>query len=232
MKDKKLTIALTAIIIYVVLSSISMNAGYIWQALAAVVMSIALLAYLAASRQFKEIGFRKLTRQEAARALFFLPMAILLTANLWNGLEQNLEGSKTACLVVSMLCSGLLEEVIFRGLLFNAISQASTRQALVITSITFGLGHIVNLLNGADLIPTLLQLVYAIAIGFMLGSLVLKTGSIIPGIAFHSLFNIASVFSNEAGLTRGVEILIAASVTIISLGYAVYILKASFKARA
>lgn len=232
MKDKKLTIALTAIIIYVVLSSISMNAGYIWQALAAVVMSIALLAYLAVSRQFKEIGFRKLTGQDIARALFFMPMAVLLTANLWNGLGQDLEGRKTACLVVAMLCSGLLEEVIFRGLLFNAISQANTRQALVYTSITFGLGHIVNLLNGADLVPTLLQLVYAIAIGFMLGSLVLKTGSIIPGIAFHSLFNIASVFSNEAGLTRGMEIITAAPVTIISLGYAVYILKASFKARA
>lgn len=46
--------------------------------------------------------------------------------------------------------------------------------AVFISSITFGMGHIVNLLNGKDLIPTLLQICYAVAIGFLFTIIIYK----------------------------------------------------------
>ena len=41
------------------------------------------------------------------------------------------------------------------------------REALLNSMEAHGIGHIVNLLNGKDLIPTLLQVCYAIAIGIL-----------------------------------------------------------------
>ena len=43
-----------------------------------------------------------------------------------------------------MLCVGFMEEVIFRGLLFKAIAKDNAKMAIVISSVTFGLGHVLN----------------------------------------------------------------------------------------
>ena len=48
------------------------------------------------------------------------------------------------------------------------MEKDNVKTAIIVSSITFGIVHIVNLLNGADLIPTLLQVYYAVAIGYML----------------------------------------------------------------
>ena len=101
--------------------------------------------------------------------------------------------------------------------------QSGTRVAVLVSSLTFGLGHIVNLLNGAELFPTLLQMVYALAIGLVLSVFVLRTGNIIPCIAFHSIFNALSAFSNETGLTDGYRIMVCIVITAVSLGYAAWL---------
>ena len=54
--------------------------------------------------------------------------------------------------MVSMLFVGVLEEVIFRGLLFLAMAKDSMKAAVIVSSVTFGMGHIVNLLSGAPLL--------------------------------------------------------------------------------
>lgn len=43
----------------------------------------------------------------------------------------------------------------------------NVKRAILISSITFGLGHIVNLLNGKNILETLMQICYAVAIGFL-----------------------------------------------------------------
>ena len=50
-----------------------------------------------------------------------------------------------------MLCVGFLEEVIFRGLLFTAIARNNIKSAVIISSVTFGIGHIINLFNGSGM---------------------------------------------------------------------------------
>ena len=55
------------------------------------------------------------------------------------------------CFVIKMLCVGLLEELIFRGFLFKAMCRESIRWAVVVSSVTFGLGHILNLVNGSGM---------------------------------------------------------------------------------
>ena len=124
-----------------------------------------------------------------------------------------------------MFCFGFLEEVIFRGLLFNAMRVDSVKWAVIVSSVTFGIGHIINLVNGsgAELIPNLLQVVYATAAGFMFVMIYCKTESLIGCILVHGLFNALSAFANEAAATNEMRIISAILLTAITSAYAAYL---------
>lgn len=155
--------------------------------------------------------------------LYFIPLLPIISVNLWNGAAAQASAAEVALYILSMLCVGFIEEVIFRGLLFKAMCKDSVRLAVLISSVTFGLGHVVNLLNGADVLPTLLQICYAAAIGFLFVAVFLKGKSLWPCIATHSIVNSLSIFSNQA--SRLFDIISAAALCVISVGYAVWILK-------
>ena len=50
-----------------------------------------------------------------------------------------------------MLCVGFAEEVIFRGFLFRAMEKDNVKTAIIGSSVTFGLGHVLNLVNGSGM---------------------------------------------------------------------------------
>ena len=100
------------------------------------------------------------------------------------------------------------------------MEKDNVKRAIIVSSITFGMGHIVNLLNGADFVPTLLQVCYAIAVGYMLVMVFYKSKSLIPCIIFHGIFNALSIFSTGESTVISSIILI-----ILCLGYTLYINK-------
>ena len=124
-----------------------------------------------------------------------------------------------------MICVGFLEEMIFRGFLFNAMAKDGVKSAIIVSSITFGIGHIVNLINGsgAELLPSLLQIIYAVAIGFAFVMIYCKTKSLVICILTHSIFNSLSIFANEAVITPQKQIVSGVLIAVIAGGYALYI---------
>ena len=161
----------------------------------------------------------------AGKMLFYIPLLVLLTANLWYGAAWNQPPLETALYILSMFCVGFLEEVIFRGLLFQAMARDGVKSAMIVSSITFGIGHIVNLINGsgAELLPNLLQVMYAAAVGFAFVMIYCKTKSLVICIMIHSVFNGLSVFANEAVMTVQRQILSGVLLTVIAGGYALYL---------
>ena len=105
----------------------------------------------------------------ASRYFYYLPLAFLASVNLWFGMKMNLSIYETLLYMGSMILVGFLEELIFRGFLFKAMSKDGLKAAIIVSSITFGIGHIVNLFNGSgmDLVSNLCQVVSAIAFGFL-----------------------------------------------------------------
>jgi len=164
-------------------------------------------------------------RLPAAKMLFYAPLLVLLTANLWYGVAMNQSPLETVLYVLSMFCVGFLEEMIFRGLLFQAMVKNGVRSAIIVSSVTFGIGHIVNLVNGsgAEWLPNLLQVVYAIAIGFAFVMIYCRTKSLMPCILTHSVFNGLSAFANEAAMTPQREIVSGILLAVIGGGYALYL---------
>ena len=161
----------------------------------------------------------------AAKMLFYIPLLVLLTANLWYGAALNQSPLETVLYILSMFCVGFLEEMIFRGLLFQAMAKNGVKSAIIVSSVTFGVGHIVHLINGsgAEWLPNLLQVMYAVVIGFAFVMIYCKTKSLVPCIFTHSVFNGLSAFSNEAAMTPQRQIISGVLLAVIGGGYALYL---------
>ena len=131
--------------------------------------------------------------------LFFIPLIIMSCVNLINGLGLNASVAVTLLMMVNLAVAGYVEEIIFRGFLFRAMAKDNLRSAIIVSAITFGVGHIVNLANTADTLGVLLQVCYAIVIGFLYTIIVYKGGSLWPCIASHMFVNGSSTFALEQG---------------------------------
>lgn len=223
--------AVVWIIIYVVGSSIAdsvsaelgveKSATLLFQA----VLFVLVLGFIGKNSLTEYYGLCR-GKYPAKKFLYYIPLALIASVNIWFGARMNLSIPETFCYVGSMLLVGFLEEIIFRGFLFKAMSRDNVRTALIVSAVTFGIGHIVNLLNGsgADLTSNLCQIVYAVAIGFLFVTIFYRGGSLWPCIITHSILNSLSVFSNETAAVRYL-IPVSAALTLISLAYCLVLTK-------
>lgn len=185
-------------------------------------LSIALLIFAGRNKLWNYLGLCGF-RGEHKAFLYHLPMLLISCVNFVCGLTLHSSVLTAVFSVLAMCFVAFLEEVIFRGLLFRGMCEDSVKTAFIVSSLTFGMGHIVNLLNGAPLFDTLLQLVYASAIGFCFTAVFYKGGSILPCIAVHGIVNISSIFAREPS-AKG-KLLIAIAQCVLSVGYGVWLLK-------
>lgn len=188
----------------------------------AVILAVILFLFLKRHGLMVEFGLCPF-RGEKKAFLYFLPLVLLCSTNLWNGAQWDVSVLETVLFLVSMVCVGFLEEVIFRGLLFKALCKDSLKTAVIVSSLTFGMGHIVNLLNGAEILPTLLQICYAAAIGFLFCIIFLRGKSLLPCIIAHGVVNSLSLFAVPSSQALG--IVTALVMCLVSVGYALWILK-------
>ena len=155
--------------------------------------------------------------------LYFIPLVVISTVGIWRGINIKNSVSEITFRILTMVNVGFLEEIIFRGILYKSIEKDNKKLAIIITSITFGIGHIVNLLNGADVIPTLMQICYATSLGFLFVTILNKSKSLIPCIISHIVINSLSIFAVD---NTKLSIIITSLILIfISVSYTVYINK-------
>ena len=170
--------------------------------------------------------------------LWFLPLIVMSCANLENGLALTAPLAVTLLMMVNKAVAGYVEEIIFRGFLFRGMAKDNLRNAIIVSAVTFGAGHIVNLANTADTLGVLLQVCYAIVIGFLYTIIAYKGGSLLPCIASHMFVNGSSVFALEQGpftelvaavfgqaTTSLVQVCSAVLLIVVSGGYALWLWK-------
>lgn len=225
-EKNELTFAIVWIVVYCVLQSLAnllnkaIGVAYAASAAFCVLQTVVLFAFIRKNNLQKRYGLCK-SPVPACRFLYYMPLLILASGNLWNGVAVNYTPVETACRIVCMLCVGFLEEVIFRGLLFQAIAKDNIKSAIVISSVTFGIGHIINLFNGSgmDVVNNLCQIVFAIAVGFLLVTIFYRGGSLLPCILVHSAINTLSTFENDTNLTTKMHLLHLAVLIVITVAY-------------
>lgn len=233
-EKNELNFALIWIGVYVVLFSVAdsisgtIGIAKLVTAPLGIVMTVMIYMWICGNGLKEKYGLCKF-KGEAKTYLYFVPLVLMASTNVWYGVRLNLSVVESILYVISMICVGFLEEVIFRGFLFKAMCKSNVKQAIVVSSITFGLGHIVNLLNGSEIVETLLQVCYAIAIGFAFTILFYYGKGLWPCIIIHAVINSLSAFANTeaASVTRG--IISGLFICVVSIGYALYILKCNKK---
>ena len=163
-----------------------------------IVISALMLLFVWKNGLMEKYGLSSWAKNNRAM-LWFLPLWIITTINLWGGVEPRRPMPGLLFSVVSMGFVGIAEELIFRGFLFKALlKDGSVKTAVIVSSITFGVGHIINLFTGQELGETLLQVVFAVAYGFLVTLTFYKSGSLLPCILSHSLVDMFSEFASQS----------------------------------
>ena len=189
---------------------------------AEIVLAVLAAVGLTRLHSWREVGFRPLSRARDLR-LYWVPLFPVLPvlAAAVSGLARVTVGQLWVYLALAVL-TAFVEEVVFRGLILRALAARGVLRAAIVSSVLFGLMHWVNVLFGADLTATLLQVGYATAIGFSFAVVTLRTGVIWPLILIHGLTNAAGYLTAGETISGGVtsaDVLVTATYTV---GFAIY----------
>ncbi len=137
----------------------------------------------------------------------WVPVVVIATASvaayLVMGASIDDRGAYLETLLFQATMPGLEEELLFRGILWALIDRAlpGTRRvmgarlgwAFVITTLLFGLGHGVAVDGDLMVSFSFAATIFTGMVGFALGWVRARSGSIIPAIVLHNLFNVALV---------------------------------------
>ena len=224
-ETKPVLFAILWIVVYVVLIAPlrgRFGDGSLQMLLGLVAISAALLAAIRLLGIQKELGMTRWL-QNGRALLWLLPMWVLSTGNLWGGVSLRYDAITSVMAVLSFLLVGVAEEIIFRGFLFNGMRKTGRLTvAIVVSAITFGMGHIVNLLTGHATAETLVQMIFAVAWGFLFTFAYLKGGSLLPCIAIHGLIDAFSVFARDNAAADWAYII---ATVVIAVIYCLYLKK-------
>ena len=227
----EITFAVILIVVYVVGSSImqriseSLGQQYLAEMFFHIAMGAVVFAFIKKNDLISYLGICR-SEVPAGKMLFYIPLLFPALMPLFFGVALSYSPMKMVFHTVSMLFVGFLEEIMFRGFLFKGICKSNVKSAIVISSVTFAIGHIVNLLNGADVFRTVIQIVYAVCVGFLLVFIFYRTGSLVMCIVFHSLNNILTAFSaTDWGESTALNMIMLAVRLVIMVGYTIYIVK-------
>ncbi len=184
------------------------------------VIAAGILVFVKKNHLEEKYGLVKWTGK-AGDYLFFIPMFILMTGNLWGGFGIAYDGMAQVFAVISMLLIGFIEEMVFRGFLFRILLKKDpVPVAVTISAVTFGIGHIVNLLAGQANLETVIQVFFAVAWGFIFTMVFYKSGSLWVCIIVHGMVD---VFAEFAAHENNMAFVYVGATIVIAVIYCIYL---------
>ena len=126
-------------------------------------------------------------------------LIIFLTLNVNNPMTFTLAPIIGA--IVYSFAVGVYEEIFMRGLILQNLmtvfghSKRGVYKTLILASLFFGLAHLINLTH-APVLDTLIQVVYAMTAGIILGAVFLRTNNLLSVILLHGVFDLFTYLTN------------------------------------
>lgn len=171
------------------------------------------LIFIIISRSFHKIGIiNKINKQSL---YLLLPIILLSFIPLLKGVVVK-RPYELIYFFIFCICIGFTEELVFRGVLYTELTQWGKMNAVVFSSVLFGLIHISNLFKGKSIDDTLLQIVFAIGFGIVMAVVRYKTDLLLPQVIVHALWDFNSKLSSKGDHTV-VDILVLISVGVVLL---------------
>ena len=167
-------------------------------------IACAIFVYLNASK-------RMLSLKTSIKAfLIFLPCMAVAVNNFpfitFFGGKAYISSGLTEIALYAVLCLGVgfFEEMAFRGCIFTMLLQRRGKRqidvfiSIVLSSVIFGLVHLVNLFSG-NVGAVILQVGYSFLIGGMCSVILVKTKNIWYCVILHAVYNFAGGVVPECG---------------------------------
>ena len=160
-----------------------------------------------------------------AVALANFPFLTLYTGEL----VYTANAGESALYLLNCIAIGIFEEVAFRGILLPLIYLYIPNRkhagvlSILLSAVAFALLHAFNILTGASVTATLLQVGYTFLTGCMFGVLTLLTRSVVPCIIVHALYDIGGTMV-ASGVAAGAHwvtpsAIVMAVVSVIACAY-------------
>ena len=99
----------------------------------------------------------------------------------------------------AFLLQGIPEELLFRGYLMQTL-RAHPRRALVVSTVFFGIIHIVSAGGQANLTERFIYLATPTGFGFLAAVLVLRLRSVWPAVGIHAGFHVGTMITGLTGV--------------------------------
>lgn len=118
-------------------------------------------------------------------------------------LEHGINKTNLITLAFYCICIGIYEEFLCRGWLQNEFierfgnDRKGVIKSIVISSLIFGLMHLSNM-SVQSTFDTILQIINALAMGMLLGSIYYKSNNIWTVIVLHALWDFGILFADHA----------------------------------
>lgn len=120
--------------------------------------------------------------------LYYLPLTILPIYNCITVEQQIIEFS----FYLLILCVAIIEEIFFRGVLYQLLEKWSKCGYIILSSLLFAFFHLVNIYEGMEWQYVFFQMLSAFTAGICYASLVICEESIYSCIVFHFLTNVTA----------------------------------------
>lgn len=197
--------------------SILIRGAIIW-ALA----SVALIYHLIRYKAVEKLGFRKMEGGAGRSVLYFVPLFLIAFSHLTAGLALEEGAAFVLANLFLTLAIGMAEEIYFRGILCSMWQGRGVVKAMLVSSILFGFCHLLNVMGGASLGATALQICFAFVYGMVFALIFMIGKSLLPCVLLHALHDLCSFLSADASLPF--TIILGSVQFVILLAYFVYLL--------
>lgn len=153
------------------------------------ILGITFVVYTSKMKYWQYYGFKSLKYLNTKNKILFVPLFSMALFPLIVGLSNDIRIYDYIYIVLFMAIVAFTEEIMFRGVVFRLLQSKSNLTAVLGSSLLFSVPHILNVLNGKDLILTINQIIFALLIGLISAMLILKTHNILPLIMYHFMNN-------------------------------------------
>lgn len=228
-KNKELDMTIVFIVVYVMAMSLgdtvsrSIGVEKSITVIASFLITVFLFLYIKRKDLMEKYGLKRV-EGKSREYLYYVPLLLIASVNIWFGVRMNMSILGSTLYALTMIFAGIIEEILFRGMLYKEMAENNEKRAIIVSSLLFGVGHMVNLFNGsgAELVSNMCQVIYAVSVGFMFVMLFKKSGSILPCIVTHSLLNALSTFNNEEKANKYI-IPVSLFMVVVSVLYSIYL---------
>lgn len=157
---------------------------------------VALVYLWKSNKPYKAYGFQGVVGNIHKFVLWYLPAILIELIGLFAGFENNTVKYVLVALFMT-LAVGFAEEIYFRGIILRTLEGLGYKKAIIISALIFAVTHIGNVLGGADVMLTLIQISYAFIIGIVFAQLFIITKSLYPVILWHFVHDFLCYIQKE-----------------------------------